>query len=82
MLDNRKRLNYSGEQYTMIFKDIFHHIRGRRLYLFGSGKYAQRFLEKYGHIYPITGYLDNDQNRWGTEIEGNPVLKSGNIKNK
>lgn len=48
VLDNRKRLNYSGEQYTMIFKDIFHHIRGRRLYLFGSGKYAQRFLKSMG----------------------------------
>ncbi len=80
VLDNRKRLNYSGEQYTMIFKDIFHHIRGRRLYLFGSGKYAQRFLEKYGQIYPITGYLDNDQNRWGTEIEGNPVLNPAILK--
>ncbi len=72
--ENRKRLNYSGEEYAMIFKDIFHHTRGRKLYLFGSGNYAKRFREKYGEIYPVAGYLDNDESRQGTEVEGLPVL--------
>lgn len=74
VMDNRKRINYSGETYAMIFKDIFHHIRGRRLYLFGSGKYAKHFREKYGEVYPVSGYLDNDRSRQGTEVEGLPVL--------
>ena len=74
IVENRKRLNYSGEQYGMIFKDIFHHIKGRRLYLFGSGKYAHRFIEQYGKLYPVTGYLDNDESRWGTQIDGISVL--------
>ncbi len=72
--ENRKRINYSGEEYTMIFKDIFHHIKGRKLYLFGSGRYAKRFREKYGEIYPVTGYLDNNESRQGTEIDGIPVF--------
>lgn len=80
VMDNRRRLNYAGEEYTMIFKDIFHHIRGRRLYLFGSGKYAQRFLEKYGQVYSVTGYLDNDNSRWGAEIEGKPILNPAALK--
>lgn len=78
--DNRKRLNYSGEEYTMIFKDIFHHIKGRKLYLFGSGKYAKYFREKYGEIYPVTGYLDNDENRQGTEVDGIPVFAPDVLK--
>lgn len=78
--DNRKRLNYSGEEYTMIFKDIFHHIKGRKLYLFGSGKYAKYFREKYGEIYPVTGYLDNDESRQGTEVDGIPVLAPDVLK--
>ncbi len=70
VLENRRRMNYSEKEYSLIFKDIFHDIEGRRLYLFGSGKYAQRFREKYGTVYSITGYLDNDEERWGTEMDG------------
>lgn len=80
IMENRKRLNYSGEQYGMIFKDIFHHIKGRKLYLFGSGKYAHRFIEKYGKLYPVTGYLDNDESRWGTQIDGIVVFSPDTLK--
>lgn len=77
---NRRRLNYSGEEYAMIFKDIFHHIKGRRLYLFGSGRFAKRFREKYGEVYPVAGYLDNDVSRQGTEVDGLPVLSPAALK--
>ncbi len=70
VLKNRERLNYSKEEYDRIFKDIFRHIKGRKLYLFGSGTYAKRFRERYGEAYPITGYLDNDKTHWGTMIDG------------
>lgn len=80
VMENRKRLNYSGEEYAMIFQDIFHHIKGRRLYLFGSGKYAAYFREKYGEIYPVSGYLDNDKERQGTEVDGLPVLAPEALK--
>ena len=78
--ENRRRLNYSGEEYAMIFKDIFHHIKGRKLYLFGSGNYAERFREKYGEIYPVVGFLDNDENRQGMEVDGLPVLSPSVLK--
>lgn len=80
VMDNRKRINYSGEEYAMIFKDIFHHTEGRRLYLFGSGKYAKYFREKYGEDYPVSGYLDNDKSRQGTEVDGLPVLAPEALK--
>lgn len=80
VLENRRRMNYSEEEYPVIFKDIFHHTKGRRLYLFGSGKYAKRFREKYDEIYPVSGYLDNDESRWGTEIDGLPVFAPAILK--
>lgn len=80
VMENRRRLNYSGEEYAMIFKDIFHHIEGRKLYLFGSGKYAKYFREKYGEKYPVCGYLDNDESRQGTTVDGLPVLAPGVLK--
>lgn len=70
VMKNRERMNYSEEEYTRIFKDIFRHAKGRKLYLFGSGKYARSFRETYGALYHVAGYLDNDETRWGTEIEG------------
>lgn len=70
VLENRRRMNYSEEEYEKIFKDIFGHIEGHRLYLFGSGKYAGRFREEYGELYPVAGYLDNDKSRWGLEVDG------------
>ncbi len=80
ILENRKRMNYAEEEYPMIFKDIFHQTRGRRLYLFGSGKYAEYFYEKYGQIYPVSGYVDNDKKRWGTQVNGLPVLAPEALK--
>lgn len=74
VLENRKRMNYSEEEYHTIFEDIFSQIKGRRLYLFGSGRWAKRFIDKYGASYPVSGYLDNDENRQGTEVNGIPVL--------
>ena len=80
VLENRRRMNYAEEQYPAIFKNIFHHTIGRKLYLFGSGRYAQRFREKYEEIYPAAGYLDNDETRWDTEVEGLPVFSPAKLK--
>lgn len=67
---NRLRMNYSQETYERLFRDIFKGAEGKKLYLFGSGKYAQRFLELYGKEYDIEGILDNNAEKWGTELKG------------
>lgn len=74
VVENRKRMNYSEEEYRTIFEDIFSQIKGRRLYLFGSGRWAKRFTDKYGALYSVSGYLDNDRSRQGTEVNGLPVM--------
>lgn len=74
VLENRKRMNYSEEEYRTIFEDIFSQIKGRRLYLFGSGRWAKRFTDQYGALYQVSGYLDNDKSRQGMEVNGLPVM--------
>jgi cytidyltransferase-like protein len=49
------------------YLNIFSGIEGKRLYLFGSGKYADRFLDMYGDDFPVYGILDNDESRQGTK---------------
>ncbi len=49
------------------FLNIFEGIEGKKLYLFGSGKYAERFLGMYGDDFPVYGFLDNAKERQGTK---------------
>lgn len=67
---NRFRMNYSENEYERVFKDIFKGTQGRKLYLFGSGIFAEKFLEQFGSDYEIEGILDNNPRKWGTKLEG------------
>jgi FkbM family methyltransferase len=48
---------------------------GKQIVLFGAGGLGQRTLRKLraGNVEPVA-FSDNDRSRWGTEIEGVPVL--------
>lgn len=70
---NRYRMNYSESEYERIFKDIFRGTRGRKLYLFGSGIYAEKFLEQFRGDCEIAGILDNNPDRWGMVMSGIPI---------
>jgi cytidyltransferase-like protein len=71
---NRQKLNYSTDEYERIFRDIFHGTEGRDIYLFGSGNFTRHFLSQFGSDYHIAGILDNNQGKWGTEMDGIPIL--------
>lgn len=72
---NRERMNYSVADYEKIFIDIFQDVDVKKLVLFGSGKYAQRFAEKYAGDHPIYAIADNNETRWGEEPEWIPGVK-------
>lgn len=67
---NRQRMNYSVEEYERIFRDIFKGAENRKLYLFGSGNFTKQFLSQFRNEYDIAGIIDNNEDRWGTMLDG------------
>lgn len=70
---NRQRINYSADDYERIFRDIFRGAESRKLYLFGSGQFAERFLSQFGNDYEIEGIIDNNPVIWGTQLHDIPI---------
>ena len=66
---NRRRINYSLEEYQRLFVRIFDDVDEKQLILFGSGAYAKNFISLYGKEYGIQVVLDNSHSRWGQMVE-------------
>lgn len=77
---NRQRMNYSADEYERLFRDIFKGTEGRQIYLFGSGNFTKKFLSQFGADYEITGILDNNREKWGTEMSDIPILSPEHLR--
>ena len=71
---NRLWMNYPADFYRKCFLDIFDGAESKDCYLFGSGKYAESFLDVYGSYYPIKGVFDNDAEKWGKLLRGIAIM--------
>ncbi len=59
----------------------FDDLEKKRIYLFGSGKFADKFLAFYQRDYNIYRILDNDKSKWGLEMQGVPICSPEILKN-
>lgn len=59
----------------------------RQIILFGTGRYFDAYMERYGEKYPPEYAVDNSQEKWGTRrrgvsIKAPDVLKEADLKKK
>ncbi len=72
--ENRKNLDCGVETYQKLFGNPLYDIEGKRLFVFGSGKFAEKFVAMYEYDYRIEGIFDNNQEKWGSHYHGYPIL--------
>lgn len=76
---NREKLNYDARTYQNMFIDIFRGLddengnQVKKLVLFGSGIFTNRFLDEFDGCYEVYSVIDNNSARWGTTIKGVPI---------
>lgn len=68
---NRMKINESRGFYERLFRDnCFEAVKGKEIYVFGAGRYADKFLAFYKDELNISGVLDNNSSKWGLEFRG------------
>ncbi|WP_242832963.1 adenylyltransferase/cytidyltransferase family protein [Butyrivibrio sp. LC3010] len=80
VFSNRQRMNYSADDYNRLFVDIFRNADTRKLIVFGTGRYAERFYDLYHYDYPVYAVIDNNNEKWGTkwkdlEVQSPDILR-------
>ena len=77
---NRQRMNFSADDYQRLFIDIFDMTEGRKVVIFGSGKFTEQFLALYGKDVDIAFIADNNKSRIGTDLNGIPIRSPEELK--
>lgn len=79
---NRQRCNFSVSEYQKLFVDIFDGIEKYKVVLFGTGNFARRFIELYSSVVDIECAVDNNASKWGSEVNGVPILSPSELEKK
>ena len=80
---NRKQLDNVVNKVT-IYDDVlgnkcFEGLEDKKVFLFGAGRWCDKFLAFYKNDYNICRILDNDESKWGTEMHGISVASPESI---
>lgn len=80
VMSNRYRMDYAQEEYERLFTNIFKGVGSKKIFLFGSGKYAEKFIDQFGQYYDISGIVDNNEDRWGEKLSGIEIYPPNVLK--
>lgn len=72
---NRQKIQYDMATYISLFLNYLQGIQGKKVFLFGSGLWAQKFVAEYGDRVNISGMLDNNSAKCGTVVAGITVME-------
>lgn len=78
--ENRKKMNQVVIYEDKYVKTCFDVPKEKKVYLFGAGCYADKFLAFYKEEFDIECILDNDMNKWGLEMYGISIFSPDIIK--
>lgn len=70
---NRLKINFSETEHKRLFEDVFSDVDNKKIILFGSGKYAERFISMYGKDYKVFAIIDNNKSKQGHTLDGIPI---------
>ena len=65
--------------YQELVETCFEGLEDKKVFLFGAGKYADKFLAFYRNDYRICRILDNDDTKWGSKLYGIPIASPESI---
>lgn len=60
-----------GHEFDVMFQEIE---KKKKFYLFGAGDYGNQFIRIFGDELPISAYIDNDERKQGTVVNGYPCI--------
>lgn len=67
--ENRRQLDVSEDKKKYDYFNPFSNLDDRRIVLFGAGRMAGHYLNRYKREYPPVFIVDNNQNLWGSKKE-------------
>ena len=69
----------SADFYEEYRESCLSELDDKKIFLFGAGKYADKFLALYKNDYNICRILDNDYTKWGAKMYNIPIASADSI---
>lgn len=69
VMNNRENIN-NTDYYEKLRYNCFLNCRDKKIYIFGTGRFADKFYAMYRYDYKIVGVVDNNPDKWGTVWNG------------
>ena len=79
IMERNKRKLMTVDFYEEHKRNCFRDMEEKKIVIFGAGKFADKFLALYGNEYTIYKIVDNNQEKWGTRLNGIPIEEPDSI---